>query len=101
MLDDAWIDKLRPEECAAALESLASFGAMTAREATIIHRWQRALKARVWAANGFVVCGEDLLTDRQSETVHRQNGTIFGGESRRGGRIIPLCCPHTTGNLLL
>ena len=46
MLDDKWIDKLRPEECVAALESLASFGAMTAKEATTIQRWQRALKAR-------------------------------------------------------
>jgi hypothetical protein len=38
--DDSWINKLKPEECAAALESLASFGAMTAKEATTIHRWR-------------------------------------------------------------
>jgi len=46
MLDPDWINKLEADQVAAALESLASFGAMTAKEATKIHRWQRALKAR-------------------------------------------------------
>jgi hypothetical protein len=46
MLDDSWINKLGPEEAAAALESLASFGVMTAREATVIHRRQKALRAK-------------------------------------------------------
>ena len=46
MLDEDWINKLKPEEAAAALKSLDSFGAMTPKEATVIHRWQRALKAK-------------------------------------------------------
>ena len=46
MLDPDWINKLQADQVAAALESLASFGGMTAREATTIQRWQRALKAR-------------------------------------------------------
>ena len=50
MLDDDWIDKLKPEETAAALASLDKFGAMTPKEATVIHRWQRALKAKIGKA---------------------------------------------------
>jgi len=50
MLDDDWINKLKPNEAAAALKSLDNFGAMTAREATVIHRWQRALKAKIGKA---------------------------------------------------
>ena len=46
MLDDDWINKLKPEEAAAALASLDNFRAMTAKEATVIHRWQKALKAK-------------------------------------------------------
>ena len=46
MLDDDWINKLKPDEAAAALASLDNFGAMTAKEATIIHRWQKALRAK-------------------------------------------------------
>ena len=46
MLDEDWINKLKPEEAAAALKSLDNFGAMTAREATVIHRWQMALRAK-------------------------------------------------------
>jgi hypothetical protein len=50
MLDDDWIDKLKPEEAVAALASLDNFGAMTAKEATVIHRWQKALKAKIGKA---------------------------------------------------
>jgi len=46
MLDPDRINKLQADQVAAALESLASFGAMTAKEATTISRWQRALTAR-------------------------------------------------------
>jgi len=37
---------LKPEEAAAALRSLDNYGAMTPKEATVIHRWQRALRAK-------------------------------------------------------
>ena len=47
MLDDEWINKLKPDKAAAALESLNKFGAMTPKEATVIHRWQRALKVKI------------------------------------------------------
>jgi hypothetical protein len=46
MLDDSWINKLGPEETAAALESLATFGAMTAKEATTIHRLAAGVKGQ-------------------------------------------------------
>jgi len=46
MPDDDWIKKLKPDEAAAALASLDNFGAMTANEATVIHRWQRALRTK-------------------------------------------------------
>jgi len=49
MPDDDWINKLKPDEAAAALKSLDKFGAMTPKEATVIHRWQRALRAKAFS----------------------------------------------------
>src|SRR5262245_51955245 len=46
MPDDDWIHKLDPHEAQIALEHFANYGPMTAREATVIHRWERLLRAK-------------------------------------------------------
>ena len=46
MPDDDWIKNLDPHEAQTALEHFANYGPMTAWEATVIHRWERLLRAK-------------------------------------------------------